>query len=273
MKPYQQEVILREMYEKHQSMKKVAEELGANEKTIATWMKKFHIQNVGTQGARKNNLNHDYFKVIDSEEKAYWLGFIMADGCVYKGSDKKSYRLQINLKSTDVEHLKKFQKAIGSSYKIQIKKVREHEACLLKVNSTEMCKDLMGWNVIPSKSLICEMPELEDELKIHFIRGYFDGDGSIGLHKKRDVSTSIVGGEKILEQMKGHLAKNGIPSKVRKSGKNRSTYTLATPVGKESMKFARWMYEDSNISLDRKLNRYEDYKMSPSGVILSTKYR
>ena len=34
----------------------------------------------------KHNLNKDYFKNIDNEEKAYWLGFIAADGCIYKMS-------------------------------------------------------------------------------------------------------------------------------------------------------------------------------------------
>lgn len=263
MKPYQNAERLKELYEQHGSIKKVGEVLEANEKTIAIWMKKFGIQNVGSQGARKNKLDHNYFEVIDTEDKAYWLGFIMADGCVYRGSDKKSYRLQINLKSTDVEQLNKFQESIQSSYKIQIKKVGKHEACLLKVNSTKMCEDLIGWNVIPSKSLICEMPSIQQELVRHFVRGYFDGDGSLDLHKERDVRARIVGGEKILEQIQTHLQKEGIVSKVSKPTKNKSTYTLELPVGSESMKFASWMYENSSISLGRKLRRYETYKNVP----------
>lgn len=261
MKKYQNEQLLRECYEKHKSMVEVAKELEANEKTIAIWMKKFNIQNVGTQGARKNNFNHDYFKEIDTEEKAYWLGFIMADGCVYKGSKGTSYRLQINLKSTDIEHLNKFQQSIGSSYKIQVKKIKQHEACLLKVNSTIMCKDLMKWNVIPSKSLICEMPILKKELKKHFIRGYFDGDGSLDLHKKKDPRARIVGGETMLQQIKDFLDEEGMQSKVAAPTKNKSTYTLEIPVGKESMKFMSWLYEDSSISLDRKVQRYETYNV------------
>ena len=49
----------------------------------------------------KHNLNKEYFKNIDTEEKAYWLGFIAADGCVYKMS-KNAHRLQINLSYKDI---------------------------------------------------------------------------------------------------------------------------------------------------------------------------
>ena len=179
MYDYKDKETLEELYSQHKSTYKVAEVFGVNHKTIAAWMKKHKIQTVGSQGARKNNLNHDYFQNIDTEEKAYWLGFIMADGCVYKGSDASSYRLQINLKGSDKEHLDKLQKSINSSYKIQEKKVKNSDVCLLKVNSTKMCQDLMALNVTPRKSMLCQMPSLEEHLEKHFIRGYFDGDGCL----------------------------------------------------------------------------------------------
>ena len=60
------------------------------------------------QGIRKHFFNENYFEVIDSEDKAYWLGFISADGCVAKSSKYNSYRLQIAISSIDSDHLNKF---------------------------------------------------------------------------------------------------------------------------------------------------------------------
>ena len=60
-----------------------------------------------SESKKKYKLNEHCFDEIDTEEKAYWLGFIAADGCVYKNSN--AWRLQINLKSSDKHHLEKFQ--------------------------------------------------------------------------------------------------------------------------------------------------------------------
>jgi hypothetical protein len=62
---------------------------------------------------KKYNFNENYFEKIDTEEKAYWLGFITADGSINLGYGKqKFYQLHINLKGGDYSHLEKFQKAI-----------------------------------------------------------------------------------------------------------------------------------------------------------------
>lgn len=84
MKPYQDKQLLELLYEIYKSQSKVAEVLKCNEKTVAAWMKKFEIVSVGAQGARKRNVNNSYFKEIDTEEKAYWLGFIYADAVCIK---------------------------------------------------------------------------------------------------------------------------------------------------------------------------------------------
>jgi len=256
MKLYQDKEKLKALYEKHGSAVRVAEEIGANHKTISIWMKKLGIEGKGSQGARKVSFNHEYFNSIDTEEKAYWLGFIMADGCVYVGARGNSYRLQINLKSADVAHLEKFQKAIGSSYKIQIKKIGKAEAALLKVNSTQMCLDLIKLGVVPRKSLICRFPELDKSFQSHFIRGYFDGDGSIDLHKKRDVRCRIFGGAEMLTDIQGILGQSGIETSFYIINKSKEYASLETKVGSDSSKFAEWMYGKSTIYLDRKFQRY-----------------
>lgn len=259
MQSYKDQDVLEKLYQEHQDMKKVAAILNANPKTIAVWMKKFDIKRVGSQGARKNHLNHNYFERIDSEAKAYWLGFLMADGCIYRGSDAHSYRLQINLKGSDIEHLNLFQEAIGSAYKIQEKKIRESDVCLLKVNSTKMCHDLMKWKVTPRKSLVCEMPEIDASLHRHYVRGYFDGDGCLdwthgGLPRAR-----IGGGELMLTAIQAIAKDAGIASRLYAPSKGQKIYSLEWTDSREARKFASWMYDNSVVSLKRKQEIYESY--------------
>lgn len=68
-----------------------------------------------------------FFKTIDTEEKAYWLGFLYADGSVSK--DLKAVTLELNIK--DIDHIRKFKRAINSTHKITIKKRQILNANLL----------------------------------------------------------------------------------------------------------------------------------------------
>lgn len=261
MKAYQDKEVLSNLYEKYKSQKKIAEILQCNHKTIAAWMKKLEISSVGSQGARTHHYNHSYFKDINSEEKAYWLGFIMADGCVYEGSDKSSYRLQINLQARDKNVLEKFQKAIGSSYKISEKTIGKTEVVQLKVNSTEICKDLMKLGVIPRKSIVCEFPILKEELKRHFMRGFFDGDGCITCNKGVKARVAIAGGQYSLNQMKEYFEANGIKSNIYDIKRSRAKSLEV--VRKESLcKIYELFYKDATIYLERKHDKF-NILMSP----------
>lgn len=272
MKLYQDKEKLTELYNEMKSGNKIASYLNVDPKTIYIWLKKHSIDTsqTGSQGARKNHLNHDYFQDIDTEEKAYWLGFIMADGCVYKGSNN-TLRLQINLKSSDVGHLDKFQQAIRSSYKIQIKKITVNsEAALLKINSTKMCKDLQDLGVVLRKSLICEMPNIPNQLMKHFIRGYFDGDGCITTPKNKNTKVTIVGGEKMMKSIKDFLEKENILISFHNPYKGKKTFTLETQSKKNVTEFLRFLYDDASIYLDRKYFLYKNFLTKSKNVPLNS---
>lgn len=261
MKIYQDKEKLTELYQQMKSGNKIANYLNVNPKTIYVWLKKFEIDVscTGSQGARTNNLNQDFFKNIDNEEKAYWLGFIMADGCVYKGSND-TLRLQINLASSDVNHLNKFQKTIESSYKIQIKKINEkNEAAILKINSTQMCKDLIDLGVVFRKSLICQMPNIPNELIRHYIRGYFDGDGCITTPKGRNTKVVLVGGKEMLSSIKEVLKSNGVEISLNPPYKNNKTFNLETQNKNNVSNFLNFLYKDASIFLDRKYILYQKF--------------
>ena len=253
--------ILENYINKELSYKEIAKIFNVNEKTIKINAKKYGLTSkIGSQGARKHKFNERYFENIDSEEKAYWLGFIAADGCVYK--NKQSYRLQINLKGSDIDHLKKFQKAICSDYKITEKKVGKAQSntCQLKINSTKMCNDLIKNNIIERKSIIFEPPILNKNLMSHFIRGYFDGDGWITSYKRKDSNgyrneVGIIGGKKALNYFIDFLPKGF--SKYEKYKDNKIIQISGSSIKTISETY-NYLYENATIFLDRKKNVFEN---------------
>ena len=253
--------ILENYINKELSYKEIAKIFNVNEKTIKINAKKYGLTSkIGSQGARKHKFNERYFENIDSEEKAYWLGFIAADGCVYK--NKQSYRLQINLKGSDIDHLKKFQKAISSDYKITEKKVGKAQSntCQLKINSTKMCNDLIKNNIIERKSIIFEPPILNKNLMIHFIRGYFDGDGWITSYKRKDSNgyrneVGIIGGKKALNYFIDFLPKGF--SKYEKYKDDKIIQISGSSIKTISETY-NYLYENATVFLDRKKNVFEN---------------
>ena len=248
---------LKQYIDKGLSFKDIAIELKVSANTISRYAKKYELKSkIGSQGARTNNLNHNFFKIIDSEEKAYWLGFIAADGCVYKGSDPNSLRLQINLKGSDKTHLDKFQKSIKSSYKIQEKTLKKSDVCLLKVNSTKMCNDLINNNIVERKSIIFEAPELKPELINHFIRGYWDGDGWIKEGKGTNrFNIGFVAGQNMIDYLDENLPTHLSVYKLKCNDN-----VLSMESGKHStiQDMYHYLYKDATIYLDRKKDKFEN---------------
>nr|DAG90196.1 MAG TPA: endonuclease [Crassvirales sp.] len=68
-------------------------------------MRNIEIINTGS----KSEFNRDFFSVIDTEEKAYWLGFLYADGFI--SASGNTVGLSISLK--DIDHLKKYNNALN----------------------------------------------------------------------------------------------------------------------------------------------------------------
>lgn len=130
---------------------------------------------------RKYSLEERFFQTIDTEEKAYSLGFIVADGSV----DDACGRVKIALHMKDVDILEKISKAMGSSSPIS--EIASKNQRVVSFNSAQMVRDLHALGVYPRKSLTMSdevWGHVPEELQRHFLRGYLDGDGCIFLNKK-----------------------------------------------------------------------------------------
>lgn len=134
---------------------------------------------------RKHTFDETFFDKIDTEEKAYVLGFIYADGC--NATLPNTGSLNIGQDSRDIDILYKIKAAIKSTYPL-LERVRENgkKAFVLYVYGKTISESLEKVGVVKHKSLILKFPTfIEDSLMPHFIRGYFDGDGCIWNGKRK----------------------------------------------------------------------------------------
>ena len=137
--------------------------------------------------ARKLKKDNNYFEVIDSEYKAYVLGFIFADGTIYDGrtTDRpnRQLRLTINCVESDSYVFDKFLEDNNDASKmISIRKNRPNEQpiSVIRITSNKLCNDLIALgNRINKTYNGIAFPSLREDLVRHFIRGFLDGDGSI----------------------------------------------------------------------------------------------
>lgn len=247
-------------YEDGRSSVELSAKYGKAPSTIHHYLRKFSIPTRSNKiNSRKFEVDHSYFKNIDDEHKAYWWGFICADGYLTCGN-----KVCIALAECDIEHLKKFAHDINTDYSIKTyKKSIGKNYSRIQITSDEMYKDLKCLGVIEHKSLKLAAPEIEDiDLKRHFIRGYYDGDGSISYYKVNywyAYKFKITGTTSMLNFIKDFIENNtkikvGAFYKRRKNDTDNYSFDIGGNI--QVVKLLELLYYNSTIYLDRKYERY-----------------
>lgn len=225
--------------------------------------------------------NKDYFKIIDDEHKAYWLGFLYADGYVepiYRNDKIKAFRLEVTLQSSDIDMLLSLKNDLNTNANITDRIIKnrskEYQAKRIRINNTEMCRDLMKLGCVPKKSLILQFPNYNIVPKIympHFIRGYFDGDGCVSYYENKYIDKrnnkqyikkhkvcSFVGCSEFLLDMKSELEKSDIIFKVVKNTHSGKASEIRIEDNFNIIKFYDYLYNNSSICMARKKEKYKD---------------
>lgn len=200
---------------------------------------------------------HDrtFFDVIDSEAKAYWLGFVAADGCVTRRG-KKGSGLTVTLGIKDIAHVRCFREAVGADNPITIQrhtlKGRVHQAACLNIWGDCLPDGLLRHGVTARKSLTHEWPELTGDLLRHYLRGYFDGDGHIGVYRQV-WHLNVIGSMPFIlrwrEHMRGVGAANGGLSHPQG---NIAVGVLYYGGNRQVRAIHHYLYRDVTIALSRK---------------------
>jgi len=276
MRRLQRQIV--EMYGEGCSVKEIAQQTGCTRQTIYRVLRS---NNVRLQGLRepssfkgrrhseeskqKNRLAHlgkepgnkfhrvneGYFEFIDSPEKAYWLGFIMADGCVHE----RRGTWYFHWTSKDREVLDRFLSDIGATYRV---KAMGSGFYHISFANQRFVKHLMSHGVIPNKTFRSEFPDLDQSLISHFARGLFDGDGSMCLLHGRQLCLTFAGGSfALLDRLRRIIS--GTTGADRKQLYGGGGCYRLVYYGSNAVKVGSWLYQDARRYLSRKRAIFESF--------------
>lgn len=196
-----------------------------------------------------HSLNHDFFGCVDNEEAAYWLGFLLADGGIYKNS------ITLALGQIDSEHVLRFRDAIGSNHKPFYRPRiagKSNGTVGLTMRSDAMVADLARYGVVPCKSKTAQPAVLHPNVQKHFWRGVIDGDGSISAKPGR-WSVRLVGSQSVCEGFaKWILAACLVPSTV---SPHKGIWQARVEGLRRSWLVVDALYNDAAVYLPRKRER------------------
>ncbi len=204
--------------------------------------------------ARKYSYDEKFFDIIDSEEKAYWFGFLLADG--YISSHKQHWYIQLRL--TDLDAIIKFKESIKATSPIKTILSDKRKTCHeLQINSKYMVDSLAKHGLVNNKTFRIHIPDtISIKLWPHLIRGYFDGDGCIYIRKNNSAQvqcTFTSSSIQILDQIEIYLKRLHIINKNRNYIRNYGNYrVLSITTRQETHEFLNLIYGNATIYLDRK---------------------
>lgn len=215
--------------------------------------------------------DEDYFESIDTEDKAYFLGLLFADGSsqiIQKSDNGFSHSVSIELNTTDRDVLEKFNKSIknkneiydysreSSEYKGQ---TRTRYMSRIVLFSKKMFDDLYKLGKQPVKVESCKrVPDIPFELIKHFLRGYFDGDGCVTITNK-SVALQVYGTYEFLNSFKDGLQQLGVEVKNNVHKRKDANVSILSVNNKEEIKkIYNLFYSDTEFYMKRRKNRFDE---------------
>lgn len=243
----------KELYLKHNfSLTKAAGEVGIDRRSLSNSLKEEGYEIINKQNMTK--FDDTVFDKIDTEEKAYWLGFLYADGSISSNRNE----VELSLKSSDIEHLEKFKSFLNFSIDKHI--FQDSIRCRLHITNKHLKESLINLGCTPRKSLTITFPsedKVPQNLQKDFIRGYIDGDGSIMINTRHNAGRlNILGTADMLNGIVNSM--NWRQTKIRKKDTEK-VYTIEWS-GFYVTDYLDQIYKDATIYLDRKYQKYLEIK-------------
>lgn len=245
-------------YENNWSQQKIAQFYSVSRTVIKRILNQSDL--LLRQRTKKYYNDDDIFEEINTSEKAYWLGFLAADGCNYQREHNASVIL--NLHQKDLEHLQKFRQFCNSQAEIKLytfDRGYSNNTPMAKIiiNSKKMSQDLYNKGIVPNKSLILDKPNISEQYYLPYILGYFDGDGCIGKTSQyNNYCVSVQGTKETLEWINSLL---NISSKLEKrNNTNKNSFYIRCGGTQKPYQILKQLYDSCETHLERKFKLFQE---------------
>jgi len=233
-------------YSFFKSTYKTAHNLGIDRNEVYRRLKKLNVPMVGKSGPKQENkikFDENYFQEIDNAEKAYWLGFIAADGCV-RLKKNGGHEFSLHLSAKDKEHLILFKQAIQSEHTI-VHNEKTNSVNLRIVRKT-LTDSLVRLGIVPLKTLTDFY--IPDVFTSYWLRGLFDGDGSFWVRSRSGLIPQVAftftcATQSQINQIKMLLHKSNIVGGTIYPVTSNS-YHFSTEGNKQVAKISKLIYQD-----------------------------
>jgi hypothetical protein len=216
--------------------------------SYGTFKRMLHARGIAWPRHDRYSLNARTFDDADTEAKAYYLGLLTADGCVFATAN--SYRVILSLEATDAYLVHGFRDLLDAQHPVAIRnrKAAKPQA-VVQIGSKYLGESLIRYGICPRKAMHTYIPFdlLPDNMLRHYLRGLFDGDGYFG--KSACLATSSV---RLVQQLQGYIHDKhaGTTKQSTRQGRYHRLY-----LRRNCRPFVSWMYSDSEFVMDRKLER------------------
>jgi len=245
-------------YQSGESSTSLGLRYGCSHVTIRRWLSEEWNIPIVPRGGHSLECNNGFFDTIDSEEKAYWLGFIVADGCIVAPN-------RLTVASKDKEHLEAMRSHLGSAHKLHRTQSGTGSITFqLTIHSDSMTSALARLGIHPRKSFTVRPCEIQSCLERHYWRGVFDGDGCISPEYRK---LTLVGNKHILIGFRDFCLSLAETTATVRPHSSKGIYQFAI-AGRGAERVLDEMYQSSSVHLDRKFLQYQSVveRMSdPSG--------
>lgn len=236
------------LYSQGMSVPEINKKYGFNTYKLYKELKEKELTRSHREKSLKYKCNEDYFNKIDNQKKAYWLGYMCADGYI----TKTKYGYVSAVTSKDGDHLELFKQDLESTHEVKkystTTSYGNTEYYRLLITSKQLFYGLKNNGCVENKSKILLPPNIDKNLERHWIRGYYDGDGSIRKRpqSKSGFSLSVLGTEQVVSWINNYINGSFWYDSIK------DIWYLDTTITLEILDF---LYDNADRHLERKFDR------------------